>query len=397
MACLLKLYKKTSPGIITFTTQEKKIISSNSELYLKLTHIKNKFLFGLHFNWHDYKFEPDNLYNFYLAGDSDLIDKNGNVYPALNIDACNFTPSYYNLSDNEKFWDVLIVGNPVFFKRPEVALNTIRGLYNLSSSTPRKKVLYISPQQEYKSKNKKSVFYDIREYYNHLFSKDEQEDFTLMTTNFNSPFPFNRETLAVFFKNSKVFLHCAENEKRCRIAAYAWCAGLPVIAKESVGSILPSHLQIPPAYYKVENDADYPQLIIEALNTYQQFDPLEYQKNLSERYTCNILKEKFIDLYKALNLPFSGDLLHQNLDMRLGWHHENLGKNINGVSQSLSSFIDSILNLNENDINHLKSLPYPEKYFIPQDKERLTVSKFKSPYLDSKPSIIDKIKYFVVK
>ncbi len=83
--------------------------------------------------------------------------------------------------------------------------------------------------------------------------------------------------------------------------------------------------------------------------------------------------------------------------MRLGWHHENLGKNINGVSQSLSSFIDSILNLNENDINHLKSLPYPEKYFIPQDKERLTVSKFKSPYLDSKPSIIDKIKYFVVK
>ena len=124
------------------------------------------------------------------------------------------------------------------------------------------KVLYICPEHEYNRTNIKSIFYDIRDYYNYLFNKEEQEDFTLLTTNFNTPFPFNRETLAVFFKNSKVFLHCAENEKRCRIAAYAWCAGLPVIAKASVGSILPLSLQIPPAYYQVQNDKDYPKLIM---------------------------------------------------------------------------------------------------------------------------------------
>lgn len=396
MACLLKLYERNSPGIISFTTQEKKIISKNKELYLKLNSIKNKYLFGLHFNWHDYHFEPDNLYDFCFAGEGDLIDKSGKKHSTLNMDACNFTPNCYEEFNAEKFWDILIVGNPVFFKRPEVALHTIRELYNLSSET-RKKVLYICPQQDYVRGNKKSVFYDIREYYNHLFNKEEQEDFTLLTTNFNSPFPFNRETLAVFFKNSKVFLHCAENEKRCRIAAYAWCAGLPVIAKDCVGSILPPHLHTPPGYYKVDKDSDYPKLILEALNHNQPFNPLAYQQVLSEKYSCETLKDKFIHLYKKLNFPFIGELLKQNLDMRLGWHHENLGGNINGIPQSISNFIDSVLNFKESDNCALKFLPYPEKYFFDTNKPKLATSKFKSAYLQAKPTIIDKIKYFVVK
>lgn len=396
MACLLKLYNLNSPGIISFTTQEKKIISSNKNLYSKIKNIKDKYKIGLHFNWHDYNFKPDNLYDFFFAGDDDLVDANGKKYPTLNLDACNFTPACYQESNTEKFWDVLIIGNPVFFKRPEIALHTIRELYNLSPNA-RPKVLYICPQQQYKAENKKSVFYEIRDYYNYLFTKDEQEDFTLLTTNFNSPFPFNRETLSVFFKNSKVFLHCAENEKRCRIAAYAWCAGLPVIAKESVGSILPTHLQAPPAYFKVQNDTDYPILIMQALKTYQNFHPLEYQKILSEKFTCNTLNEKFRNFYHNLNLPYSGELLFQKLDIRLGWHHENIGGNTNGVSQSLSSFIDSILVLNENDVNHLKNLPYPEKYFLDADKVQSSSVKFKSSYLNSKPTIIDKIKHFVVK
>ena len=142
------------------------VILQDQNLYAKIKNIKNKYLIGLHFNWHNYNFKPDNLYDFHLAGKSDLIDKNGTLYNTLDMDACNFTPSCYQEANVEKFWDVLIVGNPVFFKRPEVVLNTIRELYNTTSK--KLKVLYICPEHEYNRTNIKSIFYDIRDYYNYL-------------------------------------------------------------------------------------------------------------------------------------------------------------------------------------------------------------------------------------
>ena len=397
MACILKPYIDSSKGILSLTTQEKRIIEKNAMLREKIRNIKKKYFIGLHFNWHDDHFVPDDLYDFYMAGEEDLKTTSADTYHLINMDACNFTPSCYNPSRGDKFWDILAVGNPVFFKRPEVLLNSIRALYDRSVGS-RPKVLYVCPIPTYKKSDEKSVFYDIRAYYDALFSRAEKEDFTLLTTTFNSPFPFNRETLSVFFKNSKIFIHGADNERRCRIAAFAWCCGLPVVAKSSVASILPERLRVEPAFYEVQDDQQYADLILKALEHYPSFSPEAYQRELSEIYTVHTFEKKLFDFFEKRSMTYRGVLYAQNLDMRLGWHHEGMGSTVNGCNQSLEAFFKEVEALGSETIQFLYEVPFPEKYLAQEwgDEKRGPVD-FKSPYLKKEPTVIEKVKYIVRK
>jgi hypothetical protein len=47
-------------------------------------------------------------------------------------------------------------------------------------------------------------------------------------------------------------------------------------------------------------------------------------------------------LFDKKNLFYEGNLLSKNLDLRLGWHHQNIGGSQNGLSQSLTSFIQEL-------------------------------------------------------
>jgi hypothetical protein len=361
MACLLKLPTNNSKGVVTFTTQEQKLINSSRKLKNKLVLMKSQYVTGLHLNWHDFSFKPDQKFDFFMANQSDIIAVDTTPFELINIDACNFTPAIYTPSKTEKFWDILIIGNPVYFKRPEVALKTVRKLYDKYG---KKRVLYICPIPKYEKKNEKTVFYNIREYYESLFSKEEQQWFTLLTTSFNSPFPFDRKTLSVFYKNSKVFLHTPLDERRCRIAAYAWCAGLPVVARQSVASILPRNLQCEPAYYRVDNDSEYIDQIAAALKNDGVFDVSKYQNVLSEKSMVTTLEEQLISLFDKKNLFYEGNLLSKNLDLRLGWHHQNIGGSQNGLSQSLTSFIQELRGELSYQLDYQKKIinaEYPEK------------------------------------
>ncbi len=203
MACILLLPSMTSKGVVTFTTVEWVFIKKSQLLLNLLIELKSDYFIGLHFNWHDHKFTPDRIWDFHMAGEGDLISINNDKFYQIKMDACNFTPKSYHKSDSEKFWDVLCIGNPVYFKRPEVVLTTIRELFNIS--TVKLKVLYISPIPIYKFRDECNVLYDLRDYYDALFTEEEKTRFTLLTTNFNSPNPFDRNTLSVFLKIAKYF------------------------------------------------------------------------------------------------------------------------------------------------------------------------------------------------
>jgi hypothetical protein len=389
MACLLKLPLNDSKGVVTFTTQEWRIIAKDSSLLAELHNLRTHYVTGLHFNWHDYSFSPSPLFDFFMAGEGDLRTVDGTPYVLLPMDACNFTPACYTPQQSEKFWDVLAVGNPVSFKRPEQVLRTIRRLFDESTESYR--ALYICPIPTYSRSDEVNVLYDVREYYEALFSPEERTRFTLLTTQFDSPNPFDRTTLSVFFKNSKVFLHCATEERRCRIAAYAWCAGLPVVSYPSVASILPAELRTQPGYFEVDDDEDYVPQLQKAIIASSEFLATQYQQELSEIYTIATLKAKLEKLFRDQSLTWQGDLLTRNLDRRLGWHHNGIGGGANGLEQPLSSFMQSLLALKEKPAETARSLAaqdYPERTIANEllDKPlgNLKLVEEKSIYLNQK-------------
>jgi hypothetical protein len=377
MACILKTPISTSKGVITFTTQEWRVIRASSLLTAELDSLRSQYVLGLHFNWHDYQFDPPQEFDFFMAGEDDLRPINDKPYRLLPMDACNFTPSaYHPIDHNAKHWDVLIVGNPVYFKRPEIALQTIRDLFNKSNRPLN--VLYICPIPKYSFWDEITVLYDIREYYESLFSLEERARFTLLTTTFDSPNPFDRRTLSVFFKNSKVFLHCATEERRCRIAAYAWCAGLPVVAYPCVGSILPADLRVPTGFYNIQNDKDYAVALLSAIENSSKFDPSPYRAVLSEDFAVNTLENELIKIFKDLSIPFEGKVLGQNLDRRLGWHHQGIGGVSNGLQQSLLDFMKATKNISSLDLSAQEEIikhDYPERVLAQEFDNQITKLK----------------------
>ena len=72
MACLLKLPQGLSKGIVTFTTQEWRYIKSSSILLQYMERLRDTYVTGLHFNWHDYQFSPPSQFDFFMAGEEDL-------------------------------------------------------------------------------------------------------------------------------------------------------------------------------------------------------------------------------------------------------------------------------------------------------------------------------------
>lgn len=362
MACLLKLPVNGSKGVVTFTTQEWRVLAKDRSLLNQLTDLRHHYVTGLHFNWHDYSFSPSPFFDFFMAGEGDLCPIDDSPFALLPMDACNFTPACYAPMPGEKFWDILAVGNPVSFKRPEQVLRTIRRFFDESTKLCR--ALYICPMPAYRFGDEGNVLYDVRTYYEALFSPEERTRFTLLTTEFDSPNPFDRSTLSVFFRSSKVFLHCATEERRCRIAAYAWCAGLPVVAYASVASILPENLRSAPGYFQVDHDDQYVPQLQRAIQASPEFSALPYQKELSETHAIQRLNDAIQNIFFSKGIAWQGELFGRNLDRRLGWHHQGIGGAANGLEQPLSNFIQALLafeGMSQSTMAGLAAHEYPER------------------------------------
>ena len=181
-------------------------------------------------------------------------------FPVIGLDACNFTPSVFS-PGSQPFWDVLFVARAVYFKRIPQFFDAIRTLYDQGHEL---RVLLLCPMPPYDPAEAKTVFYGIRESYSKLFDEDEQDRFTLLTMDWRYPFPLDLPTLAHFYRSSRVFVHTADDERRCRVAAYAWSSGLPVVGLPPIGSLLSKDLRRPPWFFEARRDRDFAPLIIEA-------------------------------------------------------------------------------------------------------------------------------------
>ena len=342
MACILRAPSANSSGVLVITTPERDLqIKKSGELRSKLESIKNTWLIGLHHNWHDHQFKMDPIFDFSMAGEGDLREVNGSHFHLLPMDACNFVPQAFQPSHGEKFWDILYVARAVYFKRIPEFFDCIRRLYDQGH---RYRVLFICPIPPYDPNDEKTVFYKIRETYDSLFTEDEKNLFTLLTIDYRYPFPFDLESLAFFYRSSKIFIHTADDERRCRVAAYAWASGLPVVGMECVSGLLSSENRRKPYFYEVRKYADFPSKIKAALNDFSSmnWDQTEMDKHFNEIQSINHLDQLISSIAKTKNMPYlSGGLAGKNLSIRLGRHH-NGNHGPNSLKTSLSDLIQQI-------------------------------------------------------
>lgn len=329
MACILRAPSADSCGVMIVTTQERDHqIKANPDLRKTIEAMKDRWLVGLHHNWHDWAFKYDPLYDFSMAGDGDLIEVDGKEVPRIPMDACNFVPDLFRPGTGEKFWDVLYVARAVNFKRIPEFFQSIRKIYDRGL---RYRVLFICPVPPYDPMEEKTVFYKIRDVYDGMFSEPEKSLFNLLTIDYRYPFPFDLETLAYFYRSSKVFVHTADDERRCRVAAYAWASGLPVVGMECVGGLLPPEARRRPYLYEPRGHAEFPDQIERAISSLPAgaWDPDLMRASFSESETVATLDDWLAKMAARRGLPYRlGQISGANLSIRLGQHHNGvLGPN----------------------------------------------------------------------
>ena len=355
MATILKApsLKDGSKGVVVFTTQDRdNFIVGDNKLENRIQNLKNDWIIGLHHNWHDHKFKYNPIFDFSFAGEGDLIEANNTPFNQIHLDACNFTPEFFKFSNSDKNWDILYVARAVFFKKIPEFFKIIRELYDNNKYY---RVLLICPiPDECKNKIKGSTtFCNVRDEYDNLFSEEEKKLFTLLTTDYNNSFPFDLKTLSFFYKSSKIFVHSADNERRCRVVGYAHASGMPVVCLEDPASLMPKSLQKSPLVYVARNYEDFPHLIDNAIEyvdskSYSIDDMLPAIKECSQTFSLERLKE---NLDKYLGLRTNLDEYNFNdLDIRLGRHH-GLGENRNSCGWSIESLVNYLSGQSKEQIN----------------------------------------------
>jgi glycosyltransferase involved in cell wall biosynthesis len=374
MACLVKPPSREGRGVLTFTTQERdRFIHHDPGLARSIETLKSRFLVGLHHNWHDLSFRYDPLFDFSLAGAEDLREVNDVDFSLIPLDACNFVPDYFQPPGADKFWDILFVAHPVFFKRVPTLFEAVRRLYDRGLHY---RVLHICPMPPYSSSERETVLYDVRDRYDAMFSEFEQDLFTLLTLDFRYPFPFDLPTLAHFYRSSRVFVHPANDERRCRVAAYAWAAGLPVVAAASVGSLLPLPLRREPYFFEVGATESYDRQLERAVERArnERLDFAELRRELVSEHTVARLDRELA----ALAVPNGGyseaPILGSGLDIRLGRHH-GIGLNRNSVPQTVADFVRYLATRGDGEIARDVQVSDPERAIAEIDGYRSSLDE----------------------
>lgn len=345
MATILRLPNfNLKKGVLTLTSAERDqlVFGKNSAKFIDLiTMLKSKWIVGIHHNWHDFEFSYNPLFDFHLAGEEDLKEKNGFNFPLIPMDACNFVPDFFKPSDGEKFWDILYVARGVFFKKIPEFFKIIRSLYDKGYKY---RVLLLSPVNPI-SKDLETEFSpaSLRDLYEKIFSEEEQDLFTLMSMDFRYPFPLDLKSVAFFYRSARIFVHSANDERRSRVVSYALASELPVVALDCVASLLPKSMIKPPTFYLAKNYEDFPNLIVKALTEKEKITVNSSARNLF----INTESQKRIKVFLA---SLDNEHVHDNsryflsdLDIRLGRHH-GLSSGKNKISIELFDFLTFLNN-----------------------------------------------------
>lgn len=337
MACLIKAPDASGKGCVSFTTPERdNFIKNSPDLRAAIEALKPRYFVGLHHNWHDHQFSYDPLFDFSMAGDGDLIERDGTTFDRIGLDACNFSPVVFSAREgSEKFWDVLCTSRAVFFKGLPEFFQAVRNIYDRGRLI---RVLHLCPVPP--ATKADTVLHDIRQRFEAQFDSGERRLFNLITMEWDNPFPLDLETLAFFYRSSRIYVHSAPEERRARAGAYAWVSRLPMVSRANVASILPVHLRRRPFWYEYDDPSQMSDAILAALDEPAGSDPT--WQSVSEEFSIAAstrrLDEALQDLAARRRQKLSSRPINAiGFDLRLGRHH-GIGGGTNQVDQQLHQF-----------------------------------------------------------
>ena len=327
MPCIIKFPGKTK-GFVSFTKEESSNIGSFDSL-------RDKWVIGLHHNWqpstHDGRFDVNLIGKQFMSTSG---------APVIDMGASNFIPSdYCRTPYNNKHWDILYTPRTVNFKRISAFLNVIRALYD-NGYYYRVLLVACNPPTGTPGREPENLLED----YKKMFSHDERKRFNLLEMNYNYPFTFDKETLSLFFKSSKIFVHMAQVENWSRISAQAHACGMPLVSYPCQATRLPTNLRKPPVNYVGNNDSEIVSNIVSALSDYEKYYDSDEIVSASEFFNYEKTKERFKsmikDFFQSINLEcdYSDGFNMNNLDRRIARH---TGKSIgdNKVPMDIEKFI----------------------------------------------------------
>ncbi len=372
MACILKLPTKNGKGVLTFTDRERDwFISKDKTLQEKILSLKDKWVIGMHHNWTTFASETNHVFDFAMY----LESYTGNL-PLIPLAAINFAPACFTPAQNEKFWDILYIARAVKFKSIPEFFKIIRNVYDLGKKY---RVLLICPIPPYKWKERKSTARNIREVYDAMFTEEEKDLFTLLTTTYRDPIPFDDETLSYFYKSSRIFVHSSHKERQGRVTGNAWASGMPLVGLACTGTPLPRQLQIKPYFYEAKNYEDFTDLIDEAIaaskNNDTNWSPVT---NLfRETESVKRLRAELKKFFASKNIPYeeSGEAF-KHLARRLARHHGK--ESVMDIRMPLSQFIDTIIQYPEKVKNAAETGEDPEKALMtmfPEARAKSVIEK----------------------
>lgn len=373
MACLIKPPLGAALGCVSFTTQERDLFVRKDAATLDAVEaLKARYIIGLHHNWHDFDFAYDPLFDFSMAGNADLIERSGRDFPRTPIDCCNFVPApFFLLRQGDPFWDVINVTREAFFKGHAEFLEAIRTIYDRGR---RLRVLHLCPVP--RARPGEDPIPEIRRRHEAMFSMEERRSFTLMTMDWDHPRPLDLETVAFFYRAARVFVHTAPDERRCRIAAYAWASQMPVVARDNVASILPADLQKPPFYFGYQQNEKLPDAILAAVDS----DPSgsDWRPVLENFRPANAAARlsSFLDsLAASRGQSMSAAPINSNhMDFRMGRHHMPDIQSSNSLAQSVANFCLQLTAHSDEALGDICRQEYPEEALVGGNQESVVSS-----------------------
>ncbi|SEV91688.1 glycosyltransferase [Halobacterium jilantaiense] len=336
MACILKL-PDDSKGVLVFTTVEHDSVYHPKQHRQLLESLKDDWILGLHYNGPK-KNHPE-IYDFAVTGLNFVEDLNG--APLVNVDAGKLAPPCFKSDGREKHWDVLYVGRCTRRKNVEFFFNVVKKLFEQGYDY---RILLIVTVPE---KKRERVPSNPSDMYLDMFTEEERNIFTYLPLYHDSPFPFDRETLAEFYKSSRVYVHPSDAEGgRARNIGYAWASEMPVVGLNMYHPDLDEKgLRAPPYYYEAEDYTDIPEKVVGAVEMCREGDPdlSAARESFSVVHSTENLKADLRDVFRRLDEPFSDNgFFFDNLDIRIARHHGMETANKNRFECSFGAFLKQL-------------------------------------------------------
>lgn len=338
MVFILKEPQTKSKGILVFTAKEKQILNSGLPgVNTCLKRLRQKYVVGLYWGFYEANVPDWPFTDFYLAPHGSIDRVPDAKLPQIPVSGRNFTPAAFAVppKNQEKFWDVLTVGRPAKWKRFDEFLKAVRIMVDKRPETTALIVCSVPDNADPKK-------YDLTlpQQFDRLFSEAEREKITLLwLTQRGDAYPMLPNTMAHFFKQSRLFALFSEYEGAARVVSEALLCGLPVVLRKGMRGGTADFVDDKNAcQFDTTEQAAQQMLSILDGKKKTKVNAQGLAEKMSETHTVPWLEGELKKVFKMLKEPWKGSIKTENLGRHLPAHIITLPRHLRSpVTDDLNS------------------------------------------------------------